>query len=279
MKLPTTIVPLSLVLSIACLKLAQCRIINAGSSVFAPYYAKLTGYSADFSRFSRGSGTFITRRHIVTSATFVVNVSQVVVQYGSSELSEMVEKRFYPDIRTYPNYNPETFANDLAIIILPTEIDHGGTGGESKFYKFLKFPPCCLSVSVTPIALMRDLLQPRDRVGDVVGFGWRPEGSQWLQNDRMVSFQSSWMSVDECSGLLGERVEVQPFGKFCAGDIFEVSSVCHGDLGAGFVMYMNAVHYLTGVLSVFTHMCNPKYPAVYTKIAQYTDWIDSVVDN
>lgn len=104
----------------------QSRVINSSTSVFAPYYARLTAYTytPSHSLLSYGSGTFITGRHIVTSATFVINVSQVTIQYGASKLAEMAEKTLYPDIISHPEFNAVTYANDIAIIVLPTPIDH-----------------------------------------------------------------------------------------------------------------------------------------------------------
>lgn len=130
--------------------------------------------------------------------------------------------------------------------------------------------------TVNPINIMRDILQPENRLGDIVSFGWTPYGSNWVQNDRKLSFQSSWVDDRTCAALLGDRAEVLADTHFCAKDYFESTSVCHGDLGAGFVMYIDSVHYLTGVLSVVTNMCNPAVPAMYTRVAPYANWIDSI---
>ena len=103
----------------------SARVINSATSVFAPYYAKLTIYSADYQTFARGSGTFITRQHIVSSASFLGEADNVVVQFGSSELLELVEKSFYPDIVKHPGFQVGSYENDIAIVVLPTPITHG----------------------------------------------------------------------------------------------------------------------------------------------------------
>lgn len=124
---------------------------------------------------------------------------------------------------------------------------------------------------------MRDIANPNDRLGDVVGFGWTPEGLGWREQERKYTFQSSWISEEQCVEELGARAEVLSRFHFCAKDFFGVASVCHGDHGAGFVMYIDSLYYLTGVLSVFTNMCQPNYPAMYTRVALYSAWIDAVV--
>lgn len=118
-----TLIPL--LVCICGISSAQSRVINAGNAVLSPYYAKLTVYTPDYSMFSRGSGTFISRKHILTSATLVGNANQVLVQFGATGFEEMIEIRVYPEIVLAPDYDPETFINDLAVIILPNEVESG----------------------------------------------------------------------------------------------------------------------------------------------------------
>lgn len=120
--------------------------------------------------------------------------------------------------------------------------------------------------------------QVENRVGDVVSFGWTPEGSRWVQNTEKYSFQSSWVNNTLCLILLGDRSELLAENHFCAREHFERASVCHGDLGAGFVLNLDSHLFLTGVLSVVTNMCNPSIPALYTILEPYWDWIYSISD-
>lgn len=126
---------------------------------------------------------------------------------------------------------------------------------------------------------MRVESQPENSVGDVFGFGWQPDGNRWVESVARLSFQSSWISDELCKDILADRAELKTWSHFCARDIFGVASVCHGDSGAGYVMYINAQHYLTGVLSVFTNMCNPHFPAMYTRVAPFVDWIDGIMED
>lgn len=51
------------------------------------------------------------------------------------------------------------------------------------------------------------------------------------------------------------------------------SSMCLGDEGAGFIVEIDKVPTIVGVLSFVTNFCDPNYPAVYTQVSPYVDWI------
>lgn len=125
---------------------------------------------------------------------------------------------------------------------------------------------------------MRDFVYPDNLSGYVAGFGYSQNGTQWQENQERTAFLASWISHEQCIQELGPRAEVVAGSHFCARDTIGVASVCHGDLGAGFVMEIDGQPYLVGVLSVVTNMCNPSIPAMYTRVAQYTDWIDRIMD-
>lgn len=237
----------------------ESRIINSGQVRFSPYYARLIAYNADYTIFSRGSGTFISLKHILTSASFAQGKSQIVVQYGATDLASTEEWIVYPTILLHPDFNAETFENDIAIITLPREVE---------------------SNSIVPVAIMVDPTQPDNRLGDVFGFGWALDDTGvWRENQILYTFQTSWISDTQCRELLGSRAGLVSATHFCAEDYFETASVCHGDNGTGFVMFIDGVYYVTGVLSVYTNMCNPTYPAMYTRVAFFAQWISSVILN
>lgn len=236
----------------------ESRIINSNQSRFSPYYARLIAYNADYSIFSRGSGTFISLKHILTSASFVQGKSQIVIQYGATDLADIEEWIVYPTMTPHPNFDATTFENDIAIITLPREVEN---------------------LSIIPVAIMIDPTQPDHRLGDVFGFGWALDSGVWRENQNLYTFQTSWIADDECRELLGDRAELLASTHFCAEDFFETASVCHGDIGTGFVMFIDGVYYVTGVLSVFTNMCHPSFPALYTRVADFAQWISAVILN
>lgn len=117
--------PSSIISGSALSKNQSYRVIGGESGIHGPHYARLIGYNRDYTTFNLGSGTFISLKHILTSASFVApDINRVTVQYGATDLESLEEKTYYPTIISHPMYNAQTFESDLAIIVLPVEIEH-----------------------------------------------------------------------------------------------------------------------------------------------------------
>lgn len=101
------------------------RIIGAETSVYGPHYVRIIGYNRDYTRFNQGSGTFISLKHILTSASFMEDVNRVTIQYGSTDLDSLEERSYYATIISHPLYDAQTFEADLAVIVLPVPVEHG----------------------------------------------------------------------------------------------------------------------------------------------------------
>lgn len=100
------------------------RIINSNLKDCSPYYVHLMAYDHGYTSLWRGSGTFVSRRHILTSATFVKDMAQLKISFGSNQV-DFWDYYFYPDTYTYDYFNPTTFEDDIAIISLPEHFNHG----------------------------------------------------------------------------------------------------------------------------------------------------------
>lgn len=120
--------------------------------------------------------------------------------------------------------------------------------------------------------------------GTVSGFGLVPmvdgvDGStHWVENTRLRTISVNWILPRHCGELLGVRSEVVANSHFCARDNWlNLYSVCHEDIGAGYMVYENGQYYLAGILSVFTNMCNPRIPAMYTRVTDYKYWLEYMI--
>lgn len=83
------------------------------------------------------------------------------------------------------------------------------------------------------------------------------------------------ITKEECQERLGTRSFILTDSHFCAIDLVNNATACNSDSGNGFVYEneFNGDSVLVGVTSLFTHMCRPQFPVLYTKISLYTEWI------
>lgn len=66
-------------------------------------------------------------------------------------------------------------------------------------------------------------------------------------------------------------------GQYCARDPTTISShICNGDKGDQLMIYNSTISTVVGVVS-FEPKCEPSFPTVYTRVAFYLDWIESIV--
>lgn len=84
---------------------------------------------------------------------------------------------------------------------------------------------------------------------------------------------------DECKDKLIRQSEFISDANFCSQDHVHRSSLCVGDHGAGFVVDTDEEPTIIGVASFVTNMCNPDFPAVFTSVGPYVDWINEVTQS
>lgn len=95
------------------------RIINGQDSGYVPHAARITGFSMEYSTI--GSGTFVTLRHLITAADIVRNMTIFYVDYGNESMG--AAKTLSGLGFTHPDYDPVTFKNDIAIVIVNSDTD------------------------------------------------------------------------------------------------------------------------------------------------------------
>lgn len=114
--------------------------------------------------------------------------------------------------------------------------------------------------------------------GKVSGFGNYHDGTNWVMNQRKQTGYFRRVQDQLCDEYLAAN-HVQLTGRnFCAMDLDREASICHGDIGSGMTVYIDEVNCLVGVVSVFTNMCHSDYPAVFTKVEPYLQWIKEQTD-
>lgn len=82
------------------------------------------------------------------------------------------------------------------------------------------------------------------------------------------------ISNEECEEKLNRTL---PEHEFCIANK-KTKSSCYESMGGPIMRYIKDAKYLEGVTS-FRKSCNNEMPIVYTRVANYIDWIQEVISN
>ncbi|XP_019561149.3 chymotrypsin-like [Aedes albopictus] len=229
------------------------RIINGQYANHHPYNAYIVYKRADQYGYF-GGGTIISDRHILTAAMNIYGFVQWDVGVGSNILTQLGTVVSYSAI-AHPSFNSANRANDIGVITLPVSL--------------------VISSTVSPIALPPLYTSSgfpfENEQGTVVGFGFTDVAATIRPSNLMISYQRVISNI-RCQ----QHYQVAIPNHFCSEDTAQYSNVCNGDLGAGFISYVNGVQSVTGVASMISQACGYIYPAAYTRVEPYRAWINSV---
>lgn len=129
---------------------------------------------------------------------------------------------------------------------------------------------------MTPIALSYYVNPPYFyEQGKVSGFGMALIGDQWLMQASLKTGYFYRIERNKCDFVLGHEIAKT---SFCAQDQIYDSSICYGDNGSGFTVHINGINTLVGIVSIYTNMCNPDFPVVFTEVSSYSVWIVQQID-
>ncbi|XP_053421642.1 complement factor I isoform X2 [Nycticebus coucang] len=152
----------------------------------------------------------------------------------------------------HEKYNGSTYKNDIALIQMKGHPKPG-------ICKLTKSIPACIPWSPY-------LFQPNSRC---IVSGWGRE------KDNQKVFTLRWGEVyliGNCSKFYQHRFYEKEME--CAGTVDGSIDACKGDSGGPLVcMDPNNVTYVWGVVSWGENCGQPEFPGVYTKVANYFDWI------
>ncbi|XP_065206833.1 modular serine protease-like [Planococcus citri] len=220
-----------------------------------------------------GAGTLISERFILTTAHMSDEDSPKWVLLGDLNFNSSNEESMpavygIKNIYLHPNYTPPSLYNDIALYELNTSV--------------------AISSYVRPACLYTSTYIPVNTRGSITGWGRTDaiervtvstnllKGTIAVMNDRICKEQPypANMSLRLKDGFNSDSM-------ICAGDILTGNDACQGDAGSplqipvpGQICMWNVI----GITSFGPGICgNLKTPAVYTKVAFYIDWIQSIV--
>ncbi|XP_053683489.1 collagenase-like [Sabethes cyaneus] len=225
-------------------------IIGGHPATHKPYNAYFVYLNAQNAGFF-GGGSIVSDRHIITSAQNIYGFVRWDVGVGSHILAQLTMTTSTTAI-AHPNFNTNR-ANDIGIITLPT--------------------PLIFTPTVAPIMLPAGQELPlENEQGTIVGFGFTTAQSTGQSSTLMRSFQRVINDV-RCQQLYQNIILPN---HFCAEDTVEMSNICSGDVGAGFVTEVRGNPMLTGVASLMITGCGNTSPSAYTRISSFRLWIQQV---
>ncbi|XP_076019106.1 complement factor I isoform X2 [Genypterus blacodes] len=157
------------------------------------------------------------------------------------------------DIHIHPKYNPQTYENDIALVLLE---------------KLPQKQECIVdnpAISAVCVPWTPRLFNP-NHTCTISGWGRTGGGSA-----AHVLLWANVSLIDNCQRFYGERFKP---GMMCAGDLDGSVDSCQGDSGGPLVCQDElGVSYLWGIVSWGERCGQAGFPGVYTQVADYFDWI------
>ncbi|XP_032401641.1 transmembrane protease serine 5 [Xiphophorus hellerii] len=212
-------------------------------------------------------GSIITSQWIVTAAHCVHNyrlpqVSSWVVYAGivtrsSAKIAQhagyVVEKIIYNE-----NYNHRSHDSDIALMKLQRPLNFSDT-----------IRPICLPPY--------DYDLPGGKQCWISGWGYtRPDGVH--SPDTLKEAPVPIISTKKCNSSCMYNGEITP-RMLCAGYTEGKVDACQGDSGGPLVCQDENLWRLAGVVSWGTGCAEPNHPGVYSKVAEFLDWIYDMIEN
>uniref|UniRef100_A0A336LNS7 CSON008473 protein n=1 Tax=Culicoides sonorensis TaxID=179676 RepID=A0A336LNS7_CULSO len=230
--------------------------ITGGAEAFRgqfPYMAAL--YITESTGIYFCGGVIIGQRTILTTAVCLEAVRSIEVILGAHNIRysepEQIRYRLTPDaVRIHYGYNPNSMANDIALINMPSNIPFNSRIGK------LFIPN-----TTTP--------SPDGDYGIISGWGIVSDSSSSL-SEVLRYINALVISNSECANFFGSRITSNNLCASGAGG----KSACSGDAGSPLVASRSndAVH---GLVSFGYYYCQAGYPHVYTRVLRFVDWIRS----
>ncbi|XP_055529543.1 collagenase-like [Wyeomyia smithii] len=228
-------------------------IINGHQVPHQPYNAYVLYLNAANAGFF-GGGSIISDRHIITAAQNIQGYVTWNIGLGSNvftSLSMLTTTTATP----HPSYNANTRANDIGIITLVSS---------------LVFTSTIAPISL-PALTETTQLPLENEEGSIVGFGFTT-ATTISRSDFLIRSYQRVTTISRCQ----QFYQITVPNHFCGEDNVELSNICNGDIGAGFVTIVRGNAMLTGIASLMTASCANASPSGYTRIVPYRQWIQQI---
>ena len=204
------------------------------------------------------AGTLIHARFVVTAAhcSDFVTAAQVRVLTGTKSLYTGGVRRMVKRIRVHPNWNPNTFANDVAVWELTAAVP-----------------------GITPAAMIlpsqETALTAAADDAWVTGWGTLYHGGPSSGFLRQAVVPMIARSV--CNGPGSYRGAIFA-SMVCAGKLDGSVDACQGDSGGPLWVRNASSQYIVAGITSWGNGCGiPNFPGVYTRLAVFSGWVRNVI--
>jgi secreted trypsin-like serine protease len=205
-------------------------------------------------------GTLVGRRFVLTAAhcSDFLTPNQAEVLVGTQSLLTGGIRRAVERITVHPQWNPNTFAFDIAVWELRNPVQN-----------------------IRPAPMIFANQEPtRAEPGTptiVTGWGLTSEGGNKSSRLRQVSIPIIHRAV--CNGPASYRGNLTP-QMFCAGSMEGGRDSCQGDSGGPlWIKNVTGQFKVVGGITSFGVGCaRPDFPGVYTRLAVLSDWVRLIME-
>jgi secreted trypsin-like serine protease len=268
----------------------QARIINGNiaSEAQMPWQVALVTNPLDAYQSYVCSGSLIADRWVVTAAHCTEQLKNLNKDYsvlvGTSNLQDNQQGQIIKVKQAYihEQYNKLNYDNDIALLELENTVD------------FIKCGTHCQTLDlINPLIEKQNA--PIDSPVQIAGWGVLEDcensqseicqqySGQMLRNPQLypTTLRYTTLKLSHCvSSQSAYKQEQITENMFCAESPVQDQPVdtCFGDSGAGLTI-RNGLDkpYLLGIASWGVGCAKQGYAGVYTRVANYTDWIDSYI--
>uniref|UniRef100_A0A3P9PSZ2 ST14 transmembrane serine protease matriptase a n=1 Tax=Poecilia reticulata TaxID=8081 RepID=A0A3P9PSZ2_POERE len=191
----------------------------------------------------------VTAAHCVQSDAKPAKWEVYLGLHDQRKIESFVVKRKLKQIISNPNYNPNTFNNDIALMELDSPI---------KFSDYIQ--PICLPNN--------DYKVPVGETVFITGFGATREGGTAAKVLQKAEVRI--INYSECNKLMSYRLTSK---MFCAGVLTGGVDACQGDSGGPLNILEGDYMLLAGVVSWGDGCARRNKPGIYTTVSEFRGWI------
>ncbi|NXE26663.1 TMPSC protease, partial [Ardeotis kori] len=196
----------------------------------------------------------LTAGHCVRKTKDPYSWRAVLGVYNLWKHGRYTKKRNIKSITVHPEFNRDTFENDIALFQLNSAVRYSG------YIQPICLPPAHLDADVD-----------NETACYISGWGRTEEGKTpaMLKEAQVEIIPSSICNGSDAYGGLVKT------NMICAGSQSGGTDTCQGDSGGPLACYDPSTnkYYLIGIAS-FGHGCGqPKFPGIYVRLSQYGRWI------